>query len=65
MEGYMTTQEAAAKWGVSLKTVQQWIRRGKIAAEKTGRDWLIPDNTPKPIDRRIVENPIRNRRKEK
>jgi excisionase family DNA binding protein len=61
----MTTQQAAEKWGVSLKTVQAWIRRGKLKAIKPegSRDWLISKKAQKPQDRRLVENPIRNRRR--
>lgn len=61
---YMTTREAGEKWNVSRVTVSTWIRRGKLPqAKKLGRDWMIPKDTPKPKDRRYVENPIRNRRK--
>jgi len=60
----MTTAQAAEKWGVGKGTVQQWIARGKLpGAQKVGRDWLIPADTPRPADRRYVDNPIRNRRK--
>jgi excisionase family DNA binding protein len=54
LKNYMTTKEAAIIWSVEPKTVSTWINRGKIqGAEKIGRDWLIPINTPKPIDKRI------------
>lgn len=60
----ITTRQAADKWGVSRKTVLAWISRGKLPeAQKFGRDWLIPNDTQKPTDRRYVENPIRDRRK--
>jgi len=61
---YMTTKEAAEVWGVEQRTVLAWINRNKLpSAQKIGRDWMIPKDTPKPVDRRYVENPIRNRRK--
>jgi len=64
MTDYMTTAEAASRWGVEQRTVQSWITRGKLpSAIKPGHDWLIPTSTPKPSDRRYVENPIRNRRR--
>lgn len=51
---------------VDTRTVRAWIARGKLPqAQKFGRDWMIPNGTPRPEDRRYVENPIRNRRKEK
>lgn len=60
----MTTAQAAEKWGVTLSAVHRWIQRGKLPeAVKIGRDWQIPDETPKPPDRRYVDMPVRNRRK--
>ena len=62
---YMTTAEAAEKWGVQQRTVRTWITRGKLPkAIKPGHDWLIPVDTPKPKDQRYTEAPIRNRRKD-
>jgi excisionase family DNA binding protein len=60
----ITTEQAADKWGVARRTVRSWIERGKLpTAQKMGRDWVIPADTPKPADRRYVKNPVRNRRK--
>lgn len=40
----LTVEEYAAVYGVSVTTVRQWIRRGKIrSAIKTGREWSIPE----------------------
>ena len=64
--GFIVISKAAKKWGVSEHTVRAWIARGKLPqAKKMGRDWLIPADIPRPPDRRYVENPIRNRRKNK
>lgn len=64
MQEYITTKAAAAYYGVSRKTVLSWIELGKMpAAQKFGRDWMIPKGTPRPEDKRYVENPVRNRRK--
>lgn len=39
----MTVAEYAELSGVTVITVRQWIRRGKLrVARKNGRDWLIP-----------------------
>ena len=66
MDNFMSTTEAAEKWGVSRVTVIAWLNRGKLPmAVKAGRDWLIPVNASRPADRRYVESPIRNRRKDK
>lgn len=49
----ITTRQAAEKWSVSHVTVRMWILRGKLPeAQKFGRDWLIPIDTPKPKDKR-------------
>lgn len=55
---YLTTAEAAERWGVARQTVLKWIARGKLpSATKAGRDWLIPAATPKPkpIERRTTK----------
>jgi predicted site-specific integrase-resolvase len=61
---YITLKDWAARLGVMHQTARAWANRGKLpAARKMGRDWFIPPETPRPKDRRYVENPIRNRRK--
>lgn len=37
----LTTQQAADILGVSRKMVQSLIKRGRLPAEKIGRDWMI------------------------
>ena len=49
----MTVVEAAAKWGLSPKTVSEYVRSGRIPGAsrvKIGRapyTWIIPDNALK------------------
>lgn len=31
----MTVRQAAKKYGVAVRTIRQWIREGKLVAEKT------------------------------
>jgi len=63
-ESYVTLKDWAASLGVVPRTARVWVENGKLpAARKIGRDWFIPPDTPRPADRRYVENPIRNRRK--
>lgn len=63
---YLTTTEAAEKWEVVPATIRLWSRDGKIpGAVKAGRDWLIPIDAKRPKDGRLVEKPVRNRRKKK
>jgi len=60
---YMTATEFAIKNKVSRRTVCFWIETNQIVATKFGKAWMIPSETERPVDRRLVENPIRNRRK--
>ena len=46
---YMTAQEAAEKWNVSLR----WVQRNRIeGVMNINRVWLIPKNAEKPADAR-------------
>ena len=50
---YMTAQEAAEKWNVSLRWVQRLCKENRIeGAMNINRVWLIPIIAEKPIDRR-------------
>lgn len=50
---YMTTQEAADRWGIKIRRVQALCDNGKIKnATKLGQIWLIPVDAYKPIDGR-------------
>lgn len=50
---YITAQETAEKWGVSLRYVQSLCQKRKIpGAERKGRDWMIPEDAVKPADGR-------------
>ncbi len=49
----ITAQEAAIKWNVSLRRVQDYCKNGKIAgAERFGINWMIPADAVKPVDGR-------------
>ncbi len=49
MNGYLTVQEAATKWGVTDRQVQLWCKAGKIlGATMLSRIWIIPDNAERP-----------------
>ena len=51
---YITAQQAADKWGVSLRWVQTYLKNNRIdGAIRFGRAWMIPKNTEKPSDARI------------
>ncbi len=51
---YMTTKQAAEKWCVSERRIQQYCESGHLdGVIRPGREWLIPIDTPKPIDKRF------------
>ncbi|MFT3982877.1 MAG: DNA-binding protein [Lachnospiraceae bacterium] len=53
---YITTKQAAAKWGVTDRMVLYYCTLSRInGAVKMGNLWLIPKNSIKPIDRRKSE----------
>ena len=50
---YITVKEAAEKWNVSVRRVQQFCEAGRIqGVVQPARDWLIPKDADKPRDRR-------------
>jgi excisionase family DNA binding protein len=51
MQGFLTTQEAAKKLGVTAGRVRQMIICGQLPAMKIGRDNLIRE-----IDLKLVED---------
>lgn len=51
--GWITPGEAGNKWGIKERRVQAMCSKGQISGVvRKGRMWLIPINTPKPIDGR-------------
>ena len=50
MDGYMTTKEAAKKWEVSVRQVQNYCKKQIIPnVIKVGTNYLIPQITAKPV----------------
>lgn len=50
---YMTVQQAAEAWGLSVRQVQVYCNQGRVpGAQKFGIAWQIPAGTPKPEDAR-------------
>lgn len=50
---YITAQEAAEKWNVSLRWVQRLCKENRIEGVlNINRVWLIPKDTKKPADAR-------------
>ena len=56
----LTVRQAAEKWGLSPRTVQQLCTQGRIpGAQKFGKAWAIPADSDKPEDlRRSKPEPI-------
>lgn len=57
MNGYITVQEAADKWGISPRQVQILCKSNRIVgAFRMSRIWIIPEDAKKPTnDKRKVE----------
>lgn len=54
MSDYMLVKEAAARWGLTERSVTGMCREGKIpGAYKEGRAWYIPTHTERPKDKRV------------
>ena len=49
MNGYITVQDAAQKWGVTPRQVQILCKENRIeGATWMSRIWIIPENAQKP-----------------
>lgn len=49
MEGFMTTKEAAEKWNISVRQVQNHCKSGRIKGVlRVGTNYLIPEDAMKP-----------------
>jgi len=50
---FISPSQASEKWGITERQVQSLCKQGKINdVVKFGRSWLIPKDTPRPIDGR-------------
>ena len=51
MNGYITVQEAAEKWGITERQVQMLCKENRIVgATRMSRIWIIPENADKPTN---------------
>lgn len=51
--GFMTASQAAEKWDISQRRVQILCAQNRIEGVfKLGENWAIPDDAPKPDDKR-------------
>ncbi|MCH5270150.1 MAG: SPFH domain-containing protein [Lachnospiraceae bacterium] len=64
IEGYKSIKEIADEWGLTTRSVRAMCANNKIkGAEKIGRDWIIPSEAERPMDKRITTGEYRNWRK--
>ena len=53
MKTYLSLQEAAQKWGVSPRRINQYCSQGRIpGAQRIGKAWAVPADAKKPDDPR-------------
>ena len=51
---FLSTFEAAEKWGISHRRVSVLCNQGRITgAQRAGSRWIIPEDAVKPADARI------------
>lgn len=56
---FITTREAAEKWGISPTRITILANQGRIpGAQRVGRSWLIPANAAKPADLRASRGSV-------
>ena len=57
MDGFMTTKEAAEKWNLSVRQVQNHCKLGRIkGVQRVGTNYLIPKAAQKPAYVYVYEN---------
>ena len=58
MKGYITAQEAADKWGITVRQVQSLCKQDLIkGAVMFSRIWIIPEKAEKPTITRMRKTP--------
>lgn len=51
MNGYITVQEVAIKWGITERQVQILCKENRIeGATRLSRIWIIPEDAKKPTN---------------
>ena len=61
MKSYLSLREAAEKWGVSERRINQYCTEGRIpGAQRIGKAWAIPADAQKPGDPRRARRQGKN-----
>ena len=64
IKGYLTINEVSEKWGITPRRVRTLCKTGRIEdASKLGREWAIPADSERPVDKRITTGEYKNWRK--
>ena len=51
---YVTAQQTAEKWNISLRWIQTYLKNGQIdGAIRFGHAWMSPKDTKKPTDAKV------------
>lgn len=51
---FLTTKQASEIWGITSRRIALLCEQGRVeGAVKAGAAWIMPANTPKPVDRRV------------
>ena len=59
LDDYISSSEAAKKWGISRRRVSALCAEGRILnCRLIGKSYIIPADTDKPIDLRINHAPV-------
>ena len=54
MNDYLTVQQLAEKWGVSIRRINTLCNEGRLeGAMKFGNSWAIPKDVERPADGRV------------
>ena len=57
MNGFITVQEAADKWGITSRQVQILCKNNRIdGATRMSRIWVIPELAKKPTKDKLQKN---------
>jgi len=64
MNDYLTIKQVAERWNITPRRIQKMCADGRISgAIKFGRDWAIPQDVDKPVDKRVTSGEYRNWRR--
>ena len=65
MNGYITTKEAAEKWGITQRQVQVHCKKNRIpGVVMHGTSYMIPENAKRPVYGFFSEQPTQEEKTE-